>query len=283
MRSRRILLLAAAIAASACGKNDPSPPASTTPAPPVSAATARASATASAAPSAPASAAPRAADVLATSRCEARITPLYHATMMIQCGDIVIYTDPVKDARYDGLPKATLVLITDIHFDHLDPAGLERVRTPETKVVVPRAVADKLPPQTPNLVVLANGASETVGGFRVEAVPMYNLKRGPKPGALFHDKGRGNGYVLTIGDKRLYFSGDTECIPEMKALKDIDVAFVCMNLPYTMPPAEAAECIDAFRPKVVYPYHYRESDLGELGKALTAKDVEVRVREWYPK
>ena len=114
------------------------------------------------------------------------------------------------------------------------------------------------------------------------AVPMYNLKRGPQQGKLFHDKGRGNGYVLTFGDARVYVSGDTECAPEMKALKDIDVAFVCMNLPYTMPPAEAAECISAFKPKNVYPYHYRGSNLDELKSALAPeKDIDVRVRNWY--
>ncbi len=285
MRVSSLLLVAAAFSAISCEKNDAPAPAATAPASPAPAATAPVTASASASTSASASAPPppRPADVIPTSRCEARVTPLTHATMVIQCGDAVIYTNPVKMARYDGLPKATLVLVTDIHLDHFDPAGLERVRSAETRVVVPKAVADKLPPETPNLVVLKNGDAETVAGLRVEAVPMYNLKRGPNPGTLYHDKGRGNGYVLTLGDKRFYVSGDTECTAEMKALKDIDVAFVAMNLPYTMPPAEAAQCINAFRPKVVYPYHYRESDLGELTRAVTAKGVEVRVRDWYPK
>ena len=111
---------------------------------------------------------------------------------------------------------------------------------------------------------------------------MYNLTRGPSAGQLYHDKGRGNGYVLTIADKRIYIAGDTECTPEMKALRGIDVAFVPMNLPYTMPPSEAAPCVRAFAPKIVYPYHYRGSDPGELARALAdEKGIEVRLRNWY--
>ena len=113
--------------------------------------------------------------------------------------------------------------------------------------------------------------------WTIEAIPAYNLKRGPAPGKLFHDKGRGNGYVLTYGGKRFYFSGDTEGVPEMRALKNIDVAFVCMNLPYTMPPEEAADAVKAFHPKVVIPYHYRGSDLTVFQKALEGTGIEVRV------
>jgi L-ascorbate metabolism protein UlaG (beta-lactamase superfamily) len=130
--------------------------------------------------------------------------------------------------------------------------------------------------------VIANGEKKKVGDFEVEAVPMYNLTRGPQPGAFFHTKGRGNGYILTLGGKRLYFSGDTEAIPEMRALKNIDIAFVCMNLPYTMTPEEAASAVKDFRPKVVYPYHYRGSDTKAFAAALAAeKGIEVRLREWY--
>lgn len=112
---------------------------------------------------------------------------------------------------------------------------------------------------------------------------MYNLVRGPAPGKLYHDKGRGNGYVMTYGGKRFYFSGDTEVTPEMRALKNIDVAFLCMNLPYTMPPEEAAEGLKAFRPKIVVPYHYRGSDLTILQKALVGTGIEVRLFDMYPK
>ncbi len=131
-------------------------------------------------------------------------------------------------------------------------------------------------------MTIANGETKTFAGVTVEAVPMYNLQRGPQPGQLFHTKGRGNGYVVTVGGKRLYFAGDTECTPEMKALKNIDAAFVPMNLPYTMPPAEAAECVAAFQPKIVYPYHYRGSNVEEFTAALKGKGVEVRALNWYP-
>ncbi len=118
-------------------------------------------------------------------------------------------------------------------------------------------------------------------GIQIQAVPMYNLKRGPEAGKLYHTKGRGNGYILTFGDRRIYISGDTECIPEMKDLKDIDAAFVCMNLPYTMTPEEAAGCVNAFKPEVVYPYHYRDSDMDAFKRAVTAPGVKVELLDWY--
>ena len=133
----------------------------------------------------------------------------------------------------------------------------------------------------PGAVVLANGEREQIGALTIEAVAMYNRVRGPEAGKFYHDKGRGNGYVVSFGGARVYFSGDTECTPEMQALKDIDVAFVCMNLPYTMPPAEALGCVKAFRPKVLYPYHYRESPLDELTPGLAGSGVELRLRDWY--
>jgi L-ascorbate metabolism protein UlaG (beta-lactamase superfamily) len=131
--------------------------------------------------------------------------------------------------------------------------------------------------------VIRNGETKMAGNWKIEAIPMYNLKRGPSEGKLYHDKGRGNGYILTYGGKRIYISGDTEGIPEMKALKNIDVAFVCMNLPYTMPPAEAAEAVRAFHPKVVYPYHYRGSDPKEFEAALAGSGIQVKLLDWYYK
>jgi L-ascorbate metabolism protein UlaG (beta-lactamase superfamily) len=129
--------------------------------------------------------------------------------------------------------------------------------------------------------VISNGETKTWHGWSIEAVPMYNLVRGPEAGKLYHDKGRGNGYVLTYGGKRFYFSGDTERIPEMRALKNIDVAFLCMNLPYTMPPDEAALAAKDFHPKVVIPYHYGKSDLSVFEKALAGSGIEVRILNWY--
>jgi L-ascorbate metabolism protein UlaG (beta-lactamase superfamily) len=247
--------------------------------PPAPSATATAVATPSSTSSATVS---RPSDTVQTSLGPLRIVPLHHATVLFQFGGKAIYADPVKDVSYDDLPKADVVLITDIHPDHLDPGGLDKVKKPDTIVVAPPAVADKLPPGFTGTVVIKNGETKTVSGLGVEAIPMYNLKRGPAAGQLYHDKGRGDGYVVTFGDKRVYLSGDTECIDEMKALKNIDVAFVCMNLPYTMPPAEAAECIKAFKPKVLYPYHFRDSNLDELTSVLKGEPtVEVRMRKWY--
>ncbi|MEO7095494.1 MAG: MBL fold metallo-hydrolase, partial [Polyangiales bacterium] len=219
-------------------------------------------------------------DVIATDAGELGITPIKHAAMMMTFGGKHFFFDPWKEGDFTGLPKADVVFLTDIHPDHYDPEVLAKVRTPSTIVVAPQVVADK----EPGVVVMKNGDTRDVAGVKVEAIPMYNLTRGPEEGKLFHDKGRGNGYVLTFGGKRVYVSGDTECIDEMKALQNIDVAFVCMNLPYTMTPAEAAACVDAFKPKIVFPFHYRESNTAEFASAI-AKDagIEVRQREWYPK
>jgi L-ascorbate metabolism protein UlaG (beta-lactamase superfamily) len=220
----------------------------------------------------------RMTDRFPTSQGELVVTPIVHGTVLLEHGGKQIYIDPWSQGKYDGLPKADIIFVTDIHQDHLDTAAIDKVKKDGTVIVGPPAVAEKLP----GIVVLKNGESKDLGGLTALAVPMYNKKRGPSEGKLFHDKGRGNGYVLTFGDRKVYLSGDTECVDEMKALKDIDVAFVCMNLPYTMPPAEAAECIKAFRPKVVFPYHYRESNLDELTKALEGeKGIEVRKRAWY--
>jgi L-ascorbate metabolism protein UlaG (beta-lactamase superfamily) len=238
-----------------------------------------ASAGASAAPSASAAATPpQKTDTFKTSKGDVAITPINHATFLMTFGGKAVYLDPVSSADYTGLPKADYVFITDIHPDHMDQAGVDKVKTPNTIVVGPKAVADKIAGTT----VLANGEKKSFGAFDVEGVPMYNLTRGPEKGKLYHDKGRGDGFVFTIGGQRIYVSGDTECTPEMKALKNIDVAFVCMNLPYTMPPSEAAACIKAFKPKVVIPYHFKDSNLDELTSALKdEKGTEVRVRKWY--
>lgn len=227
---------------------------------------------------APAAKTPAVTDTLETSAGPVRITPINHGTLSLEFGGKLIVIDPYSKAPAGWLPKADLVLITDIHPDHYDPAGIEQVKKPGTVFVAPKVVAEKLP----EAKVLDNGKDLTELGVRIRAVPMYNLERGPEAGKRYHDKGRGNGYVLGFGDKQIYLSGDTECIPEMRALKKIDIAFVCMNLPYTMPPKEAAECVNAFKPAVLIPYHYRGSDLKELSSAV-AKDsgVEVRIRDFY--
>jgi L-ascorbate metabolism protein UlaG (beta-lactamase superfamily) len=249
------------------------------------------SAAPSATPAPSGAAAPgRATDTFATSKGELKVTPILHASVLLEVAGAAVYVDPFSKGDYTGLPKADFILITDVHGDHLDPKALDALSTPTTRIVAPKAVASSAEMKgRANVIVLDNGAKQALGLFDVEAVPMYNLERGPAPGKLYHDKGRGDGYVLTFGDKRFYFSGDTECTPEMKALPAIDVAFVCMNLPYTMPPKEAAVCVNAFKPKVLFPYHYGvpggtapPSNLDELKAALDPKaGVEVRLRKWY--
>ncbi len=213
-----------------------------------------------------------------TSTGPVTFTPLYHASTLIQAGGKTIYLDPAKPAKLTGLPKADLILITDIHPDHMDPASIAEVSKPGTVIFATPAVVQTVTSGKP----IANGETKTWEGWTIQAVPAYNLKRGPAPGKLFHDKGRGNGYVLTYGGKRFYFSGDTEGVSEMRALKNIDVAFVCMNLPYTMPPEEAADAVKAFHPKIVIPYHYRGSDLTVFEKSLQGSGIEVRKLEYYP-
>ena len=217
-------------------------------------------------------------DSVRTAEGALKITPVTHGSLMLEFKGKVIHIDPWGRGDYSGLPQADLILITDIHGDHLDPGQVQKLTKSGTVIVAPQAVAQTVT----EALVLQNGQKKVVASLEIEAVPMYNHKRGPSPGKLYHDKGRGNGYVLTLGGKRVYISGDTACIPEMKALTDIDIAFVTMNLPYTMPPEEAAECVAAFKPKIVYPYHYRGSDLDVFTRALESRpDIEVRIRDWY--
>ena len=217
-------------------------------------------------------------DTLNTSAGPVQMIPIMHASVLLRAAGKVIYIDPAQ-GKYDGLPAADLILITDIHGDHMAPDVIRKVSKNGTVVWGPPAVADKTHVDT----TIANGETKKWENWTIEAIPAYNLKRGPGPGQLYHDKGRGNGYVLNYGGKRFYFSGDTEAVPEMLALKNIDVAFVCMNLPYTMPPDEAAAAVKAIRPVAVFPYHYRGSDLAAFANPMPAAGINVRLREWYPK
>ena len=220
-------------------------------------------------------------DHVATSDGDLVIHPIDHATFVMGWKGKAIYVDPVGTGkRFDGFPKPDLILVTDIHGDHLSPETLEAVADAKTTVVAPSAVAEKLSEKLrKQTTVLPNGETKSVAGISIEAVPMYNLTADR---LKYHNKGRGNGYVVNLGGKRVYISGDTEDIPEMRALKNIDVAFVCMNLPYTMTVDQAASAVREFKPKIVYPYHYRGSDV-EKFKKLVGEDsgVEVRLRDWY--
>lgn len=214
-----------------------------------------------------------------TAAGDVKITPIYHASAMIQAAGKTIYIDPASPGNFAGLPKADLILISHIHSDHFDPAVLATLSGPGTEVIAPASVVEKYPAAHP----MANGEARHWEQWSIEAVPAYNRVRGPSAGQLYHPKGRDNGYILTFGGKRFYFSADTEDVPEVRALKNIDVAFVCMNLPYTMPPDEAAEAVLAFHPKIVIPYHYRNSNLQIFQQRLAGSGIEVRLLNWYPK
>ena len=212
-----------------------------------------------------------------TSAGTLQIIPIQHASLMVKAGGKVLYVDPAQGA-YDSLPQADYILITDIHGDHMAPTVVDKLKQASTQIVAPKAVAGKFP----GALVMANGDTRTVGPFKVEATPMYNLKPAAD-GQIYHEKGRGNGYIVTYGGKRFYFAGDTEGTPEMRSLKNIDVAFIPMNLPYTMTPLAAAEAVRAFHPGVVYPYHYRGQDTKIFAKALEGTGIDVRLRDWYAK
>ncbi|MBN2684902.1 MAG: MBL fold metallo-hydrolase [Pontiellaceae bacterium] len=206
---------------------------------------------------------------------EVEITFLGHGTLMLKYNDKVIHIDPYsRVADYDKLPKADLVLITHDHGDHLDAGALGKVRTENTEVWVAPSCDGKVD----GAVVLKNGDKKAFKEIGIEAVPAYNL---PKEGndRIFHPKGNGNGYILTFGKTRVYVAGDTEFTPEMKALKDIKVAFLPMNLPYTMTPEMVADAAKAFKPQILYPYHYGETDTSKLVDLLKdEKEIEVRIR-----
>ncbi len=218
-----------------------------------------------------------AADVVPTAAGDLRIIPVHHGTVAFEHAGKVFVVDPWSRGPLETVPKADVILITDVHDDHFDAAGIDSVRKDGTVIVAPPAVASQLY----RVTQMRNGEKQEIHGVTVEAVPMYNLVRGPSAKERWHEKGRGNGYVLTFAGTRVYVSGDTECTPEMKALTAIDVAFVCMNLPYTMTPAEAGACIHAFRPKIVYPYHFRDQEPAEVSSSIQGGGIEVRIRDWY--
>lgn len=227
-------------------------------------------------------------DILTTSDGPVHIHPVHHGSLVLEWNNLSIYIDPYGVAeRYERFSKPDLILVTDIHQDHLDLATLNALKTKDATFIVPPAVAEQLPDELKRQSnVLKNGGQTEYKGIKIEALPMYNL---PETEDSRHPKGRGNGYVFTIGDKRIYISGDTEDTPEMRALHNIDVAFVCMNLPYTMGVEEAASAVLEFKPKVVYPYHYRGqdglSDIKKFEQLVKDNDrgIEVRLRDWYGK
>jgi L-ascorbate metabolism protein UlaG (beta-lactamase superfamily) len=228
-------------------------------------------------------------DEIATAEGTLTLTPILHSTMALEFKGQTIFVDPYGGAtKFEGFGNPDLILITDIHGDHLNLETLNELNTENTTFLVPQAVKEKMGDvDAKEIWVIANGEKMAWSDIGVEALPMYNL---PESEDSRHIKGRGNGYVLTFADKRLYLSGDTEDIPEMRALKNIDYAFVCMNLPYTMDVNQAADAVLEFGPGVVYPFHYRGgggkfSDVNAFKTLVNAGDpsIEVRLRDWYVK
>ncbi|MBC6698966.1 MBL fold metallo-hydrolase [Hymenobacter puniceus] len=237
---------------------------------------------------APTTTAPRVApDQITTKKGPLTVQPITHGSVVFTWNGKTIYVDPYGGAEaYAGLAAPDVILITDIHGDHLDLKTIAGLSVGKALMVVPKAVAEKLPAEYKAQVrILGNGQQLDTLGMRVSAIPMYNL---PEAADAPHIKGRGNGYVLNLGGKNVYLSGDTEDIAEMRALKGIDVAFVCMNLPYTMDVNQAAQGVLAFKPGIVYPYHYRGqnglSDVDGFRKTVNTanKKIDVRLRNWYP-
>jgi len=225
-------------------------------------------------------------DIISTSKGDITIQPVFHASLVLSFNNTTIYVDPVNGADiYKKISKPNLILITHVHGDHFDMKTLQGLDLSLATFVVPQSVADKMPAEWKDkIVVLHNGESTTKQGIPITAIAMYNM---PGDSTVHHPKGKGNGYVLNLGGKRFYVSGDTEATPEMRSLKNIDVAFVCMNLPYTMDEEEAASGVLAFKPKIVYPYHYRTpngfSDVAKFKSSVNRDDpsIDVRLRNWY--
>jgi len=216
-------------------------------------------------------------DTIKTSAGDLKITFIGHASLIFTFGGKVIHVDPVtREGDYTKLPKADMIILTHEHGDHLDTKALDIIRTDKTTVVLAEICVEKVK----GGIVMKNGDVKTVEGLRIEAVPAYNIVHMRDSGQPYHPKGRGNGYVITFGDKRVYVGADTENTPEMKALKDIDVAFLPMNLPYTMTPEMVADAAKAFKPKVLYPYHFGETDTSKLVELLKdMPEIEVRIRK----
>ncbi len=212
------------------------------------------------------------------------VIPLEHASLLLVWDDVAIYVDPTSPTIDDEqLPRANLILVTDAHYDHLDPLALKhlRRRQPAGTIVVGSPGAGEREPLD---VVMHEGETRTLAhGLVVTAVPAYGLERGPGPGMLYHPRGQSVGYVLDFGGTRILVTGDTECTPELRALTRIDAAFVSLNVPYAMTASEATACVAAFRPKVVFPYAYRHAVPATLDRAALGPGIEIRRREFYPR
>jgi len=216
-------------------------------------------------------------DVIKTSAGDLEITFIGHGTLMFNLGGKIIHVDPwTQLTDYSNMPKADLIVLTHEHRDHLDLKAIEILRTEKTDVVLTPTCSS----QVNDGIVMNNGDVRIVKNLKIEAVPAYNIVHMRSKGVPYHPKGVGNGYVITFGDKRVYVAGDTENTPEMNVLTDIDIAFLPMNLPYTMTPEMVASATRAFKPKILYPYHYGETDTSKIVELLKDVDqTEVRIRK----
>jgi len=218
-------------------------------------------------------------DVIKTSSGDLTMYFINHGTLMFTFNNLVIHVDPVsRAADYTAFPKADIILVTHHHGDHLDQAAINLLAKPETKLILTQTCQEQIKSGD----ILRNGESASVAGIRIEAVPAYNLIHTRDNGEPFHPKGIGNGYVINFGDKRVYIGGDTENFPEMKELKDIDIAFLPMNIPYTMTPEMVTEAASMFHPKILYPYHFGQTDTQKLKDLMkNQSETEVRIRDFY--
>lgn len=216
-------------------------------------------------------------DVIKTSEGDLVITFIGHGSLLFNFKNLNIHVDPYsKLADYSKLPKADLIFITHEHRDHLDLQALKLITFDNTALVCNEESAKT----APKAKVMKNGDETVIKGIKINAVPAYNLKHKRENGQPYHPKGKGNGYVLSLGDKRVYIAGDTENIPEIQALKDVDIAFLPMNLPYTMTPEMVADAAKKFQPKILYTYHFGETDTTKLVELLKEdKQIEVRIRK----
>ncbi|MHC1728686.1 MAG: MBL fold metallo-hydrolase [Syntrophobacteraceae bacterium] len=218
-------------------------------------------------------------DVIKTTACDLAITFVGHGSLMLAFNGKTIHVDPdSRQADYPKLPKADLILLTHEHKDHCDPKAVEAVLTEKTVIIANGTCAKEVKKGD----IMRNGEEKTVGGLKIQAVPAYNLVHMRSEGVPYHPKGSGNGYVVTFGDKKVYIAGDTENIPEMRDLKDIDIAFLPMNLPFTMTPEMTAEAAKSFNPKILYPYHFGETDTSIIEQLLKGSNIEVRIRKMGP-
>jgi L-ascorbate metabolism protein UlaG (beta-lactamase superfamily) len=219
-------------------------------------------------------------DTIPTSQGDLVITFIGHASLMFEFNNRVIQIDPVaQEADYALLPKADIVLITHQHSDHFDREALHQTMKMDTKIYLTQNCSVESG-YIGNTVIMKNGDRQEISGITIEAVPAYNILHMRSPGNPFHPKGEGNGYIVTLGDKRVYVAGDTENIPEMKALKNIDIAFLPMNLPYTMTPEMVADAVRSFKPAILYPYHYGNTNTDKLLTILgKTSETEIRIRD----